>query len=263
MWCRDCQQDVPAVASSVNGPLVCSRCEASFDTGASFTSATSRPADSGVSLESIEERPNLEPPINPRESAQTQEQLRRIGRQLRTAYRHDPGFTSPPPVSNWGPEALNLLDRDEQLRAVRRHAREKSSAHSRPTLVSRLISMLLVLGLAGFIAGASLLLWGTAFGLPKSWQWGMTVTFVAEGALIVGLTWMAGRLWRNSRYLNQQLVGVDQQLHDIEHLTGSLAASRMSGSQHYYEHFHQGASNHMLLANLRGQVDQLASRMAS
>ena len=118
------------------------------------------------------------------------------------------------------------------------------------------------MGVTGFVAGAGLLLWAAAFGLPQSWQWGITATLAAEGTLIVGLTWMAGRLWRNSRYLNQQLVGVDQQLHEIEHLAGSLAGSRLSSSQHYYEHFQQGASSHMLLANLRGQVDQLASRIA-
>ena len=45
MWCRNCQQDVPAVAKSVDGPLVCTRCEGMFD--------LVHPSDTGVSLDSL------------------------------------------------------------------------------------------------------------------------------------------------------------------------------------------------------------------
>ena len=108
-----------------------------------------------------------------------------------------------------------------------------------------------------------MLAWATAFGLPQSWRWGLTMTITAEGMLILGLAWMAVRLWRNSRRVNQQLEGVADQLQEFERLTGALAGSRMSSSQHYYDHFSQAASPDMLVANLRGQVDQLASRLAS
>ncbi len=106
-----------------------------------------------------------------------------------------------------------------------------------------------------------MLTWSAAFQLPQPWQWGMTATIAAEGMLILGLIGMAARLWRNGRQVNQQLDGVTGQLHQIERITGALAGSRMSSSQHYYDHFHQVASPHMLIANLRGQVDQLATRI--
>jgi hypothetical protein len=73
---------------------------------------------------------------------------------------------------------------------------------------------------------------------------------------------MAARLWRNSRRLNQQLAEVDEQLDEIHELAGTLSAGRLSASQHYYQHFSQVANPHMLVANLRGQIDQLAERMA-
>jgi hypothetical protein len=74
---------------------------------------------------------------------------------------------------------------------------------------------------------------------------------------------MAARLWRNGRRVNRQLHGVDQQLAKIEQLTGTLAGSANASSQHFYHHFSQGASPHLLVANLQGQVDQFAARMAS
>jgi hypothetical protein len=262
MRCRHCQQDVPAVARSVEGPLVCPRCDEEFETEVSattdFARACAYPTDTGVSLDSVASKCDLAPPINFLEQEETHRHLRRIGRRLRTAYRHDPGFASAPPLS-WGPEAPTGV---APLRAVARRGSRTREDSAKPTIASRLIELLLMAGVVGFIGGAGLLVWAAAFGLPEPWQWGMTTTIAAEGALILGLTWMAGRLWRNSRRINRQLEGVEGQLDHIERLTGSLANSRMSCSQHYYDHFSQGASSQMLLANLRGQVDQLAERMA-
>lgn len=267
MWCRHCQQDVPAVARSAEGPLICPRCDEDFDpvcsTASGFAQACAHPADTGVSLDSVASKPDLTPPINLLEREETHRRLRRIGRRLRTAYRHDSNYGTAPPPRNWGPEALATSAGVERLQTVRRCSSRAAAESSSPTVASRLIGLLLVAGVVGFVGGAGLLVWAAAFQMSGPWQWGMTATLGAEGALILGLTWMAGRLWRNSRRLNHQLEGVEGQLHDIERLTGSLASSRMSCSQHYYDHFNQGASSQMLLANLRGQVEQLAERMAA
>lgn len=250
------------MAPSAHGRLACPRCGAYLDAGADFAEVYAHPADTGVSLDSVARRPDLTPPINPLEREQTHRHLRRIGRQLRTGYRHDPSFGSTPPRT-WGPEALASLDAAERLRNVKRSATRGAEEGAPATIASRLIGLLIVAGVIGFAGGAGLLLWAAAFQLPLPWQWGMSTTIAAEGMLILGLTWMAGRLWRNSRHLNQQLAGVDRQLHEMEHLAGSLAGSHLSSSQRYYDHFTQGASSHMLLANLRGQVEQLASRMSN
>jgi hypothetical protein len=262
MWCSHCQQDVPAVARSVEGPLICPRCDEEFDaefnTVTDFTQAYSNPTDTGVELDSIDSKPDLAPPINLLEREETHRHLRRIGRRLRSAYRHDPDFGTVPPVS-WGPDAAVQSTGVGRLRGT---TRRTTSDPVKPTFTSRMVGLLLAAGVAGLVGGSGLLVWAAAFQLSGPWQWGMTTTIAAEGALILGLTWMAGRLWRNSRRLNRQLEGVEGQLDHIERLTGSLANSRMSCSQHYYDHFSQGASSQMLLANLRGQVDQLAERMA-
>ncbi len=258
MWCNDCQQDVPAVACSVDGPLVCSRCEAVFEIANEFAQTSAQPVDSGVSLETFDQPVDLSPPLNPVEREQTHQRLRHIGRQLRTAYRFEVADILRPEQKSWGPEALENLGADSQLRSItRQSSREEESSQS--TIASRLIGLMLMMGVTGFAVGMGLLVWAVGFDLPGTWQWGITTTIAAEGLLILGMVWMAGRLWRNSRHLNEQLHGVDHQLDHLEQLAGNSA----TGSQHFYAHFHQGASSQMLLANLRGQVEQLASRLKS
>ena len=84
----------------------------------------------------------------------------------------------------------------------------------------------------------------------------MTLTIAAEGLLIVSLLWMAKRLWHNGQQVNQQLAGVEGQLSEIQ-----LSGSHSGSSASYYHHFNLGASPQMLVANLRGQMDQLANRL--
>ena len=263
MWCRECQQDVPAVAKSAEGPLVCTRCESEFELSGKENQQPPQPSDTGVLLEGYDRPRSAEIGASPWEQDETEDRLRRIGMQLRLAYRHESHVeTYRAPRRSWGPEALETLSQQQRLRAMHPAAHDQSEDDSRYTLASRFISLLLLLGVLGFIGGVCSLVCSAAFGLPEAWQWGTTATIAAEGMLIFGLTWMALRLWHNSRQLNQQIDEVDQQIHELEHLTGSLAAGRMSHSQYYYTHYNQGASSHMLLANLQGQVEQLSTRLA-
>lgn len=263
MWCRDCQQDVPAVAKSMAGPLVCTRCETELEVSDHAIQAASAPVDSGVELDGLDRSHTYQTMASPWRSDEAGDRLRRIGNQLRTAYRHESTSNAKgTPRRTWGPEALAALMQEPQLRPTIRSARRDVDRPARSTATSRFISLLLFLGVVGFIAGVFALVWSAAFGLPNSWQWGMTATIAGEGVLIVGLTWMALRLWHNSRRLNRQIDGVDRQINQLEHLTGSLAAGRMTGSQYYYSHFNQGASGQMLLADLQGQVEQLSTRLA-
>ena len=251
MWCSKCQQDVPAVARHTQGPLVCSRCQLEL-----AEASGTLPADSGISLDSFDTsaKEDLSSPRDVLAEDESRQQLRRIGRQLRTSYQVEPART-PLPCLSPSPEGIPA---EIQLKTVSR----KANLQPKSTQSSWQISLLILLGVLGFCGGAGLLAWSAAFQLARVWQWGMAATIAAEGLLILGLTWMAVRLWHNSRRLNHQLTGVDRQLSEIQQQTGSLAGSHMSSSQHYYNHFSQAASPHYLLANLRGQVDQLASRIA-
>jgi len=118
-------------------------------------------------------------------------------------------------------------------------------------------------GLAGIAGGVGLLAWSTASRFAPAWQWGMTTTIASQGILIAGLVWMASRLWRNSRRVNSQLQGIDRQLGEIRYQTSFESDTRTPSSGAYYDHFARGASSQMLLANLRGQLEQLSARIMS
>ncbi len=264
MWCSFCQHEVPAVVRSTRGPLVCSQCEREI---AQRAVVDSTPADCGVALASFDSASpqDLASPVDFAGQEQTKQQLRKMGRQLRAKYRPKAGTGETPALRyDWANVSEPPpLPEETKLRAITKNSAHQATDDELPTASSWLTSMLLTGGVLGFCFGAGLLVWSAAFGLPKMWQWGMLSTMASEAALILGLVWMAVRLWRNSRRVNRELHSVDLQLAEMHHLAGSLAGSRMSSSQHYYDHFSQVASPHMLVANLRGQVDQLAGRIAA
>ncbi|MEO2046079.1 MAG: hypothetical protein ABGX16_05840 [Pirellulales bacterium] len=146
-------------------------------------------------------------------------------------------------------------------------------AHSQPSrrTSSWGLSMLLFGGIFSLTCGISLLVHATVTGVGQGasmpgdsiWQGGMTFTLAGEGMLIAGLTGMAIRLWRNGRRVNHQLQGVDRQLAELQYQYQSDAqrGMRTSTSSTYYDHFAQGISSPILMANLRGGLDQLAKRM--
>ncbi|MGI9428948.1 MAG: hypothetical protein ACR2NM_09840 [Bythopirellula sp.] len=257
MWCTDCQQDVPAVARSANEVPVCPRCERRLQQ----PSATV-PSDAGIALDSFDPPPHQEltSPVDWVEQERIRQRLREIDHQLNTSVDQPMSASRPPAWSQLS--APPRMSEAAPLRAVARRAVVDSTAAGESrNRTSWLLSLLLSLGVVAFGFGLGLLGWSAAFQLPELWQHGMTLTIGAEGLLILSLTWMAARLWRNGRRVNRQLHGVDRQLAEIEQITGALAGSGQASSQHYYHHFSQVASPHLLMANLQGQMDQLAARL--
>ena len=254
MWCVDCQQDVPAVARSASEPLVCPRCHLEL------SAVAAAPSDAGIALDTFDiaqakAEQTLTPPTDWFEQDTTNQRLREIDRMLHSPYRRT---EVTPRENNTWPEmpAPPVAAPPQSPLATRPSARV-----AKPTTFSWLLSMLLCCGVIGFCIGSGLLAWSAGFQLPQLWQHGMTLTIGAEGLLILSLTWMAIRLWRNGRQVNHQLDGVGQQLDQMQQLTGTLAGSQTASSQHFYHHFSQAASPHLLVANLRGQVEQLAGRV--
>ena len=265
MWCTDCHQDVPAVARSVREPLVCPRCRCELEPAVALLAS-----DSGISLDSFDEPSDepskedaLAPPIGWLEQQQTRERLRAIDWKLQAPSQPELPLNvmanaMPRRSSPWAEQP----PRSATQRVNTQHANRPTKQKQKLTKTSWLLSALLGAGVVSFFVGLGLLGWSVAFQLPEVWQQGMTLTIASEGLLILSLTWMATRLWRNGRLVNRQLFSVDQQLAEIEQITGTLAGSQQSSSQHYYHHFSQAVSPHMLVANLQGQVDQLAARVA-
>lgn len=241
------------MASTTGGSAVCSRCQRELK----FTQL-SRVLDSGIELSTVAIPPAEE--TTRRDGIADEEakfKLRRLGQKLHAPYAQPISLEGP---HFWERFSVGVPEASPQLYDIAKHS--ISAPTNEQPLSNWLLSFLLTIGIVGFLSGATCLIWSAAFNHTYAWQWGITMTLAAEGLLILGLTAMAVRLWRNSRRLNRQLSAVDEQLGEIHELTGALSASCLSTSQHYYQHFSQAANPHMLVANLRGQIDQLADRMA-
>ncbi len=270
MWCRNCQQDVPAVARGANGPLVCPRCELDLPAipASHGTISDGMLSDTGIALDLYDEKKSESPPrIDLLDQDELRQQLRRIGRKLgpiRKDAQEEKGARI-----DWMHGPATVPECSEANLASMAYHTSREPTPSVRTTGTWLASLLLLCGLAGIAAGAGLLAWSAAtpwFSANQStpaWQWGMTTTIASQGMLIAGLVWMASRLWRNSRRVNRQLQGIDRQLAEIQYQTGSGSDRRTPPSGAYYDHFARGASSQLLLANLRGELEQLSVRIMS
>jgi hypothetical protein len=215
MWCRHCQQDVPA-ARDAAGPPACSRCRQAFVA----LPSSSQPglklaamADCGVSLEEFDRAADqiAVPVVRPKLTGGDDE-LRRLERLLRPQLRSDVGHGSP-------------LLREPLIRAEAIELRDVSYAR-RPKGAWG-VNLLLALGAVTFACGVGLLVAANMLVHALAWRWGFALTIAGEGLLIGGLAAMAVRLWRNSRRINSQLEVIDRRLGDVQASVGHVGEAGM------------------------------------
>ncbi|MCA9234450.1 MAG: hypothetical protein KDA44_03215 [Planctomycetales bacterium] len=254
MWCHHCQQDVPAAAARAGTSPSCARCRREFADAS--PAVTARPIDCGVELAAFEPLAAGVATKPPQALADPgHDPLAALASKLKPRRRIDPAFG----------RTAAFRSHDAATAPAARAATHPPRAPSAPPAVRQRpawgIALLLWGGMAVFAGGAGGLAWSAAFALETAWHWSLSATLLGEGLLIVGLALAAIRLWRNSRRLNRQLDGVGAQLDEIGDMAGRLAHARMSCSQAYYEHFGATTSPSLAMANLRGQLEQLAARI--
>ena len=184
----------------------------------------------------------------PRIDDETIERLRDIGRRLR-------------PSKQVEIAAISSQHLQPPAPPIQRAAENSDDYKTRRTGTGWGVSFLLLIGVVTFAAGIGLMIWSATVGDTAHWFGALVATLAGEGALIVGLAWMAVRLWRNSRRVNRQLVGVEDRLADVQLAAGQMASARMTSSQTYYQHFGAGMSPSLAMANLRGQLEELSTRV--
>jgi len=113
-----------------------------------------------------------------------------------------------------------------------------------------------------FVFGSVLLGWSFATERTDLWRLGMPFTLGGQVGLILGLVFQLDGLWRSNRQANETLNELDSQLVELQHTTALLSTTSSSSSQSFYLHMAEGASPKLLLADLKGQLDLLANRMA-
>jgi hypothetical protein len=69
-------------------------------------------------------------------------------------------------------------------------------------------------------------------------------------------------LWQANRRNTETLENVDRRLHQINHAATLLRTSHGSPGQSFYAHLAEGAHPHLLLSDLKGQLDLLANKLS-
>lgn len=255
MWCRNCQQDVPAIGSTAESPVRCARCNKPFagETKPQVAEA-SKVRESGSNVrrspkmktdwleQALLDDWELEDELN--EAQQLVASLG-AGEQADAAFRLDNAHV---------PGAIR------ESTSIR--LQSKRPKRGKPPQSSFLSWCLLSIGLMAFVFGAVLIGWSFAKDRPDLWRLGLPFTLGGQAALIVGLVFQLDGLWRSNRDASETLDDLGAQLDELRHATSLLSTSHSSPAQSFYLHMADGASPNLLLADLKGQLDLLASRLA-
>lgn len=257
MWCKQCRQDVPGIASRGDGRVSCARCgyDLRLNASPSHVAGVEAIAEHGVDLS--ETKPASPAPIMADDWV-LEADLHRIKRLAgqnkatpsKTAALQNSAGTkvfAPIPAAFARPSA-----RRPQTPAAAKPQRRPGS----------LASWLLVgLGLMALVCGAVLLAWGKWEARVDLWDMGLPIALAGQFGLLLGLVLQLDRLWRDSRQTAKQLDDVGEQLQDLNQAAAMLGTSHAPSAQAFYTHLAEGANPHLLLADLRGQLDQLAMKI--
>ncbi|REK05421.1 MAG: hypothetical protein DWQ37_23150 [Planctomycetota bacterium] len=261
MWCKNCRQDTPGIRSAHPPGIVCGRCGEVLGAGqsdaASRATAGNRfvtrehPAEIGLDLgESFD----LGPSFDDWQLAQNLHALEaRLG-----GSRPQQQATQPQPAPAPSRRPEYRIDA-AHTKPPAPHRRRKRARAASPGL---LVPSALWLGLVALVGGGVLLGCSIVEQRPELWNLGLPVAASGACVFLLGLALQLERIWTNSRYAVHKLRQLDTQLVELERTTSMLGVTHGSASQAFYSHMAESASPHMLLADLKGQVDLLAMNLA-
>lgn len=219
MWCRHCQQDVPA-ARDHSGPAACSRCMQAFVAlpgGSSPGLKLAAMADCGVELEEFDQVARQAKPLMRPKLGGGEDELRRLERVLRPTLRSDfshgsPVLREPAPLDSiHGEQSFGV----QQMLRVATQQSTAADAAQKPKSAWG-VTLLLTLGSLAFFAGVGLLTLANLSGDAFAARWGLPTTLAGEGLLTCGLASLAVRLWRRGRKVDVRLDSIDERLGDVQ-----------------------------------------------
>jgi hypothetical protein len=266
MWCKTCQQDTPGVAHATTGRIVCSRCQQPVRTRKATDHA--RISDEGIALDEQPTATAVAAPAAPafaNDDWAHQQRVRTLVRELKrpamTASKSSASVFADrrrfePPHDFFG-----QLDRPQLTQQISLNDASLTAQSEGSQIVSWFV---VVIGALAFAGGASLLGWCLSSKNMTYWNVALGLALGGQGTLILGLVLVASRLWRYSKYAADKLHDVHGRLGQLQQTADILATMRTGGSAPaLYAELARGSNPHTLLANLKGQLDQLATRISS
>jgi hypothetical protein len=276
MWCQHCRQDVPAISQGETARCVrCGRATAGPTSAAASSAGVAESSQWGLDLGTTVDQPDsptIAPPAVEDDDWLLDHKLRLLQRKLNIA--HSAGSVeNDPRHSTFGTAAEHasfpLAASDTRHRgsgdtkstsgADVGSRSSKTTEKRRPAILAWAI---MSLGLMSFVCGGVLLAWSFLGHRNDLWGLGMPITLVGQFGLLLGLVLQLDHLWQASRHTADTLNAVDDRLSEINHATTLLRATHSSPAQSFYTHLAEGAHPHLLLADLKGQLDLLSTKMS-
>ncbi len=255
MWCKHCRQDTPGIRSAKLPGIRCGRCGTALgsepaDAQCDSAQEAAHPAEVGIDLG------HASPAQASFEDWQLDQNLRFLETQLGPWKRDRSGARAES-------EALIGASTRPTPPVRRSPALQRRRHMDRPARRSNVLAHgVLWLGLSALAVGGGLFGWSLVEKRPELWKLGAPVAAAGVVVFLVGLAWQLERIWRNSRFAVQKLRQLDEQLQQLERTTSMLGVTQGSAAQAFYTHMAESASPHMLLADLKGQIDLLAMDLA-
>lgn len=268
MWCSTCQQDVPGVANATSGRIVCARCQHTVRGRKPATQA--RISDDGLALDEQPAAAMAAAMPFRKDDWQGRQRVRSLVREL----RRPTAVASRTSASAFGDHRRfeppqNLFTQLE--RATIGNATVVSplpnvavATQARRTDATQILSWFIVfVGAISLASGIGLIAWSLSVRQMMYWNLALGLALGGQGTLILGLVLVTSRLWRHSRYAAGKLQEVHSQLGELQKTAEILTTMRSGGAPAFYADLVRGASPQVLLTNLKGQLDQLATRLGS
>jgi hypothetical protein len=269
MWCNTCQQETPGAIHPASARIVCSRCQQPMERRKPPHAA--RICDEGLALD--------EPATSAAGAAAKNASFRvddwAARQRVRSVVRE---LRRPNPASAVSPNRAATdrlrLDPPHNWKSPLEHthlpgispAAAPPSANpilQRNGLGNQFAAWLIVFaGVLTLASGVGLIAWSLSKNEMRFWNLALGLALGGQGALIFGLVLVISRLWRTSRYAAARLQDVHARLGQLQQASETLAASNKASAPAFYADLVRGASPHVLLANIKGQVDQLATHVS-
>jgi hypothetical protein len=256
MWCKHCRQDVPGIAASSQLLVSCSRCgailssagEPDVEPAISAAEAAGAGLDDGSHRSSLSGYPNFD-------DWAIEQNLRHL--QARVGRRSGPNQSERASARKADRKPIRRIHAAHQ-KGPRPH-RPRPTTRRRTSLVDHLIW---TLELMAFACGGVLLAWSFTGMYTELWRLGVPIEVAGQASVMLGVMLQLERIWQHGRYAVKKLDQVDVQLHSLQQTADLLGMTHTSAAQAFYAHMADEADPHLLLADLKGQLDLVAMSLS-
>ncbi len=254
MWCRYCQQQTPALGPpSANGPR-CARCQRTSP--ATGTVGVAPLDGSHTAAEAVGS------PTDPDDAR------RAIYRSLRSAHATlSAGEAARTIRFDVGQSPLVEASEPSRQATTRRPLPPSTSAKRSDVLPSQLARGQLTAWLMSSVGammvglGIGLGAWSLIGNRADLWNPALAAAIGGQGLLIVGLLQLLASLWNAARLASGKLSLMHDELRQLRRTTDEAAGRNSASAAGFYADLARDAPPEMLMGNLRGQMDRLASRL--